>query len=97
MKIIFLELAQGELDQAISYYNYQHQGLGDEFLGEVLKTIDLIQKYPNAWQKLSDRTRRCLIKGFPYGIVYATSGDDLVILAIAHLHRKPGYWSDRAT
>lgn len=59
MRIICLEPAQGELDEAISYYNYQHQGLGDEFLKEVLKTIDLIQKYPNAWQKLSDLTRRC--------------------------------------
>ena len=96
MNIIFLEPAQEELDEAISYYNYQHQGLGDEFLAEILKAIDLIQKYPQAWQKLSDRIRRCLLKGFPYSVIYALSDDNLIIIAIAHLHRKPNYWSDRS-
>lgn len=48
MNVIFLEPAQVELDQAISYYNYQSTGLGDEFIKQVIKTIDLIQNYPNA-------------------------------------------------
>jgi len=76
-------------------YNYQRQGLGDDFLEEVLKAIDLIQKYPQAWQQLSGKIRRCLVKGFPYSIIYATRGDNLIIIPIAHLHRKPNYWLNR--
>lgn len=97
MKRIFLEPAQQELDDSITFYNQQLEGLGDKFLTEVLKTIDLIQKYPNAWQQLSNRVRRCLVKGFPYGVVYAILDNNLIIIAIANLHRKPNYWSDRVT
>ena len=39
MKIRFLEKAQFELDEAISYYNLEFQGLGDRFLQEVLNAI----------------------------------------------------------
>ncbi|BDA70851.1 plasmid stabilization system [Calothrix sp. PCC 7716] len=97
MKVIFLEPAQNELDDSVIFYNQQLEGLGDKFLTEVFKAIDLIQKYPNAWQQLSVRIRRCLVKGFPYGVVYVISDNNLIIIAIANLHRKPNYWLDRLT
>jgi hypothetical protein len=28
-------------------------------------------------------------------VVYTLEGDDLLVLAIAHQHRKPGYWRNR--
>lgn len=34
---------------------------------------------------------------FPYGVIYATDPEEIVILAIAHMHRRPGYWRDRLT
>jgi mRNA-degrading endonuclease RelE of RelBE toxin-antitoxin system len=97
MRIIILKPAQEELDESILFYDQQLQGLGDKFLTEVLKTIDLIQKYPNAWQKLSERVRKCSVKAFPYGIVYVILDDNLIVVAIANSHRKPNYWSDRIT
>jgi len=39
--------------------------------------------------------RRCLIKRFPYSILYGINVDMIVIIAIAHLHRKPNYWQGR--
>jgi hypothetical protein len=95
MNIQFLKPAQEELDEAISYYNYQRQGLGNEFLVEVLKTIDLIQQHPLAWRQVSTRLRRCLMKRFPYSVIYSCQGDKLLLVAIAHLHRKPNYWLGR--
>jgi hypothetical protein len=35
------------------------------------------------------------LKRFPYGIVYQIRGDEISIVAVAHLHRQPGYWSER--
>ncbi len=32
---------------------------------------------------------------FPFGLVYGLNGDTVVIVAVAHLHREPRYWSDR--
>jgi plasmid stabilization system protein ParE len=95
MKIKFLEISQSELDNAIEYYNYELPGLGKIFLKEVLNCIDRIGKLPEAWHPCSKRTRRCLIRRFPYGIIYQVRKDEIFIIAIAHLHRKPDYWKDR--
>lgn len=95
MRITFLEIAQIELDEAIEYYNYEVPGLGDAFLTEVLNAIDRIGGFPEAWRPCSKRTRRCQTRRFPYGVIYQIRGQEILILAIANLHRKPGYWKDR--
>jgi toxin ParE2 len=95
MRIRFLEIAQIELDDAIEYYNYEVPGLGEAFLTEVLNTLDRIGKYPEAWQPSSKRTRRCQTRRFPYGIMYQIRKDEILVVAIANLHRKPDHWKDR--
>jgi len=95
MRIRFLEIAQIELDDAIAYYNYEAPGLGDVFLTEVLRALDRIGAYPEAWHPCSNRTRRCQTRRFPYGIIYQIKKDEILIVAIANLHREPDYWKDR--
>ena len=65
MRIIFLQPAERELDEAIDYYEAQRQGLGLEFFEQVWATIELIERYPEAWQLISRNARRCRISRFP--------------------------------
>ena len=95
MKIEFLEPAQHELDEAIEYYNAQVVGLGNQFLDEVVNTLQRIADYPEAWQVFSEKTRRSLLHKFPFGVVYEIRNDSILIIAIANLHRKPNYWEER--
>lgn len=95
MQIVFLEPAQLELEEAVQYYEHEQQGLGQAFLYEILKTIDRVRNFPSAWQRLSRRTRRCRTRRFPFGVVYQERKEEILIVAIAHLHRKPEYWKDR--
>lgn len=95
MNVKLLAPAQHELDEAIAWYATQAPGLGDAFLVETLKTITLITRHPKAWHPLSAQTRRCRLSRFPYSVIYTQDGDDLLVIAIAHQHRKPGYWRDR--
>ena len=53
MKIRFLDIAQDELDETIDYYNYEPPGLGNEFLTEILNTLDRIAQFPKAWHPIS--------------------------------------------
>ena len=94
-QIRFLEIAQIELDEAIDYYNYEESGLGEDFLTEVLKSLDRIGQFPKAWHPCSKRTRRCKTRRFPYGVIYQIRKNEILIVAIANLHRKPDYWKDR--
>jgi plasmid stabilization system protein ParE len=91
----FLETAESELDDAVRWYQAQAPGLGDAFLIEVITAADRIVRYPDAWHLLEQGIRRCRLTRFPYGLIYAVEGDDIIVLAVAHLHRKPDYWRDR--
>jgi plasmid stabilization system protein ParE len=91
----FLEPAQIELEEEVRYLNEQQVTLGYEFANEVAATINRILRYPEAWTKLSKRTRRCRTKRFPYGVIYQIRGDKILVVAISHLRRKPFYWRDR--
>lgn len=95
MTLRLLEPAARELDEAVTYYNAQVAGLGDAFLIEAMKVFRLIERHPRAWQSLGEEVRRCRLSRFPYAVIYAIEGEDIVVLAISHLHRQPGYWRDR--
>lgn len=95
MKYVFHPEAQAEFLAAIEYYEGSEPGLGYDFSIEVHSTIGNILSFPKAWPILEDDIRRCLIRRFPYGIVYSQDGDVIFILAVMHLHRDPDYWKDR--
>lgn len=54
--------------------------------------MDRIVLNPQAWQKLSRRTRRALTNRFPYGIIYQERPEEILVVAVMHLHRHPGSW-----
>ena len=95
MRIEFLPPARAELTDAISYYNIQSEGLGYEFAAEVKRTLERIVQYPDAWPKLSKRTRRCRTNRFPYGVIYQVRKETLLIVAVMHLSREPETWKPR--
>jgi hypothetical protein len=90
-----LDIAQRELDEAVEYDNAESPGLGEQFLLEVLRTLDRIRQYPEAWHSFTQNTRQCQTRRFPYGMVYQILTSEILIVAIAYLHREPGYWRDR--
>ena len=95
MNVTFLEAAQVEFEQATAYYNQESPGLGFEFADEVFRSIERVCLNPEAWQSLSNNTRRCITRRFPYGVVYQILPDQILILAIMHLHLHPDSWRDR--
>ena len=88
----FLSPAQRELAEAIEYYERAVPGLGLEFLEEVERTINRILLQPEAWQRVSDRLRRCRTRRFPYGLIYSVEEGVVIILAVFHLRRRPEGW-----
>lgn len=95
MTYSFLEPARDELEEAVTFYEGQRQGLGEEFAREVENTILRIVSLPGAWTQLAPHIRRCRTNRFPYGIVYTVRESEVLIIAVMHLRRKPGYWGDR--
>ena len=97
MTLRYLSVALRELEDAIQYYEDADPGLGLRFYSEVRNAIERIKLFPEAWQPISKRTRQCRTKVFPFGIIYSIRGDEIVVVAVAHLKRRPGYWKDRVS
>ena len=95
MKIRFLRVAQQELDEAVEYYNQEVPGLGKAFVGEIQAALERIRHFPHGWHPLSENIRRCRLRRFPYGLIYASDNGEIIVIAVAHLHRRPDYWRKR--
>lgn len=91
MKVRFLKAAQHELDDAIEYYNAEIPELGHAFLMETLAVLERIRQFSHGWHPLSENTRRCRLRRFPYGVIYAATADEIIVVALA----QPDYWRQR--
>lgn len=87
--------ADSELEEASVFYESRMDGLGRLFAAEVQRTISLIRQFPDAGSAAGPSRRRVLVPRFPYAIVYRRDPESIVILAVAHQKRRPGYWRRR--
>jgi plasmid stabilization system protein ParE len=92
----FLEIAQDELDNTFEAYVYQKEHLGQAFVQEVKDVLELIKTYPEVWQKSSTHTQRCLLRNFPYAIIYQVKDADIIIVSIMNLRKKPTLWATKS-
>ncbi|MBI5193030.1 MAG: type II toxin-antitoxin system RelE/ParE family toxin [Nitrospirae bacterium] len=95
MKVRLISTANFELDEAVRYYDHQLPGLGFRFFQETSAAIERISFMPDAWTKVGIETRRCILKGFPYALLYVIEKEEILITAVAHLHRNPEHYKDR--
>jgi hypothetical protein len=95
MQIKYHPLALMEWKEAAYFYENQSYKLGIEFSKEIKATLIRISEFPEAWSKWMKNCRRCLLKRFPYGIVYKIGNKSITIYAIMHLNREPNYWFNR--
>jgi plasmid stabilization system protein ParE len=91
------EPASDELIDAVRWYEARRPGLGGEFFDAVAETLTLIEARPEVGSVSRDdpRTRRVLVPRFPYQVVYRLRPTEIVIVAVGHLRRRPGYWENR--
>lgn len=97
MKIRFLAVAHTELDEAYSYYLNESAAIANKFIDDLLHALDLIGRFPEAWPQVGNRIRRCIFRNFPYALVYHLKQNELLVLAVACMHRWPMYWQERIT
>jgi plasmid stabilization system protein ParE len=96
-RVRILEQAAVEAIEAAAWYEHERPGLGKEFDRAVNAAIDLLEDeiVPLANLPGTAGTKRLLLRRFPYDIVVREFPEEIVIVAVAHQSRRPGYWRDR--
>lgn len=95
MRVEFLPAALDDALDAIAYYDRISVDLGNRFNLALWDAIEQVLQAPDAWPSMGARARKRNLNRFPYGVVYRTQADVVLIIAVAHLHRRPGYWRRR--
>ena len=92
----FHDLAKVELNEAARYYEAESIGLGTAFVDEVERSVASILEYPESSPVIRGSIRRRVLRRFPCGLLYRVRGEELRILAVMNLRRRPAYWIGRA-
>lgn len=93
--VVFLPQAEQEMLEAARYYESQAVGLGADYLLELERAIAAIAESPKTWPIIEGELRRRLVRRFPFGILYYIDPNEIVVVAVSHLRRKPSYWRGR--
>ena len=91
----FLSPAEEEMTEAAVFYESRSARLGSEFLDDVQRAINRVSDYPYYGELIDLRFRRTLLHQFPFSLIYAVDETGIVIVAVAHHGRAPGYWRSR--
>jgi toxin ParE1/3/4 len=87
--------ANAELIANAIYIEGQRRGSSDRFLQAFENAREYVIAHPLAGSPGQFGTRSVGISGFSHDVVYIIEGELLLIVAVAHHRRRPGYWSDR--
>ena len=87
--------AADEMIAAAAWYRERQKLLADEFVDEFTKVINFMQYFPESGLIVQGEARRILMNRFPYAVVYLHNSEELKIVALSHLSRRPGYWAKR--
>ena len=93
----FVAPAREEFLAEVAYYNGARAGLGAQFTSAVEEATARALAFPLAGSPSESNTRRVIVKKFPFSVIYRPEPEGIVIFALAHHSRLPGYWRNRAS
>lgn len=87
--------ADRELEAAYRWYLKRSPQAAAKFLEGVEQAIGQAARFPDRWQSYLHGTRLYRVVDYPYALVYRREANRIFGVAVAHLHRRPGYWKNR--
>lgn len=99
-RVKFHPAAALDAEEAAVWYEGERAGLGNDFARELAAAIALLGQKPDAGVRyphvrIRRNVKRILLKRFPFDLIYFEGTDAVVIVAVAHHSRRPGYWRAR--
>ena len=87
--------ADAEFAEAVRYYSQVSPELGVRFYREMERLFREVCADPERCRRFDPPVRRHFSRDFPYAVIYLEKSDDLWIVAVMHMKRRPGYWRER--
>ena len=87
--------AQQEINEAFDWYFKRNPEAADAFLTEIGASLAQIASRPQLYPAYTKNSRKCVLANFPYSVIFQEKDDFILVVAVAHAKRRPGYWRGR--
>lgn len=91
----FHPAAVEEARAAREWYGARSPAAAAAFVGELAAAVAALDEAPLRWPAYVCGTRKLVLRRFPFLVVYRVTGENVLVVAVAHGHRRPGYWRSR--
>ena len=95
LPIIYHPDARQEFDEAYDCYEQSRLGLGEAFADRVEYYLDRILANPHMHSEVMPGIRKCVVRRFPYILIYRVEVDCIHIIAVFHTSRDSAIWQSR--
>jgi len=101
MRVELAAAAEAEIEEATAWYLAQgldpeHGArLAERFLDALEGAMSLVADRPQLYAEIEPGVRRAMLRGFPYSLIFAFDHASVLVLAVMHYKRIPGYWRER--
>jgi plasmid stabilization system protein ParE len=94
-RLRILAQARREIDEAFNWYFERSADAAEAFLNEIGDSLAQIAVHPQLYPAYTRNTRRRILSGFPYSVIFQEKDDIVLVVAVAHAKRRPDYWRRR--
>ncbi|HLA10935.1 MAG TPA: type II toxin-antitoxin system RelE/ParE family toxin [Pyrinomonadaceae bacterium] len=95
MKVRLHPAARADLLEARNWYYERSPLTSVAFTHAVEQAVSHIKTAPMTYPLADHGTRKLVLQRFPFNIFYRVGATEILIVAVAHQKRRPGYWSSR--
>jgi hypothetical protein len=95
MPVKYDAAAREEGLEATAWYREHQGGLQTRFLEKWKDAENRIAASPEIHRCFEGELRKCRFEVFPYDLTFRIRGDELQVLAVMHMSRRPDYWKTR--
>jgi plasmid stabilization system protein ParE len=93
--LVFTPAAQGEVAEALDWYEQQSPGLGESLIVELNRIAGRIVASPLHFPMVHKDVRRALLRRYPYAIFFRVAEDEIQVIACFNTRRDPTHWRER--
>jgi plasmid stabilization system protein ParE len=95
-EVIVRREAQTEIQEAFDYYEDKNEGLGFDFIRSLDASLQSVKRNPFSYQTIYKRSRRALLRKFPYALFYVVEQNRIIVIACFNQRRRPIEWHRRS-
>ncbi len=91
----FLPGARRDFDDSFDWYAKRSATAASRFVNAVDVALTRIASQPDQFAAIDPRHHECSVKRFPFRIIYRVEERQILVVAVAHAKRRPGFWLNR--